>query len=184
MEIFQFLQLGILVEIRDLILNSTEELGIDIFLSSCPFYCGENLERNYLLMSSWWVLGRIHIHVTAAIGLDWIQLIIYLWRVTLLLICENSLLVCRVDFSPLPLHDFIMRQWDTKYNNAAHGLLLYVVPIFICWNLWKNRCGSKYAAKQSSLARLKYLVFKDTNFFLRSVFPQIQWLKDLKEIVL
>ncbi|KAK4733793.1 hypothetical protein R3W88_008054 [Solanum pinnatisectum] len=56
----------------------------------------------------------------------------------------------------------IMRWWNVTHTNEAHKLILQSTPIFICWNLWKNRCSKKYSGKQSSIARVKFLVMLDT----------------------
>lgn len=69
------------------------------------------------------------------------------------------------------------------YKNKAHKLLLHVVPIFMCWELWKNMCGYRYRGKQSNIAR-EYLVIKDVNLLLKLVFPSIQWPGSWKELVL
>lgn len=73
----------------------------------------------------------------------------------------------------LPFYLFIIKWWDAEYRNDTHRLLLHAVPIFVCWNLWKNKCGSKYAGKSSNLARVNYLVTRDTKLLLRTVFPYI-----------
>ncbi|KAH0699154.1 hypothetical protein KY284_013369 [Solanum tuberosum] len=75
----------------------------------------------------------------------------------------------------IPLRYMIMRWWENNYKNEAHKLNLQSTPIFICWNLWKNRCAIKYEGKQSNIARVKFLVFKDTFKLLHIVFPYITW---------
>ncbi|WMV32839.1 hypothetical protein MTR67_026224, partial [Solanum verrucosum] len=75
----------------------------------------------------------------------------------------------------LPLRHLITRWWSSKYNNEA-------TPIFICWNLWKNRCSKKYGGKQSNIARVKFVVFKDTIKLLHTVFPYISWPSSWKNI--
>ncbi|KAK4733711.1 hypothetical protein R3W88_007972 [Solanum pinnatisectum] len=67
----------------------------------------------------------------------------------------------------------IMRWWSCTYNNEAHQLILQVIPIFICWNLWKNRCAVKYGGKQSNMTRLKHLVILDRFKLLQTKFPYI-----------
>ena len=46
--------------------------------------------------------------------------------------------------------------WTSKTNNAAHKMLLHATPIFICWNLWKNRCAVKYGGKTTNISREIY----------------------------
>ncbi|KAH0655393.1 hypothetical protein KY285_030275 [Solanum tuberosum] len=60
-------------------------------------------------------------------------------------------------------------------KNEAHNTILQTLPIVICWNLWKNRCSSKYGGKKSSILRFKYLVLKDMLLILNSVFPYLDW---------
>lgn len=47
---------------------------------------------------------------------------------------------CGIEWSKLPLPHYIMRWWNMTHKNAARRLLLHIVPILVCWNLWKNRC--------------------------------------------
>ncbi|XP_055824484.1 uncharacterized protein LOC129893019 [Solanum dulcamara] len=83
-----------------------------------------------------------------------------------------------------PLRNLLMRWWTTKCRNEAHRLLLQALPIFICWNLWKNRCASKYGGKQSNLARVKFSVLKDTYLLLHSAFPYINWPNNWRDLVI
>ncbi|KAK6791450.1 hypothetical protein RDI58_010531 [Solanum bulbocastanum] len=80
-----------------------------------------------------------------------------------------------IQTDPLPLRNTIMRWWNTNHNNKAHKLILQSTPIFICWNLWKNRCSKKYGGKQSSIARVKHLVMLDTFKLLQTTFHYINW---------
>ncbi|KAK6777637.1 hypothetical protein RDI58_024355 [Solanum bulbocastanum] len=75
----------------------------------------------------------------------------------------------------LPFRHMIMRWWSSNYNNEAHQLLLQALPIFIYWNLWKNRCAAKYGGKQSNMARVKHLVILDSFKLMQTVFPYIPW---------
>ncbi|KAH0646562.1 hypothetical protein KY284_034446 [Solanum tuberosum] len=75
----------------------------------------------------------------------------------------------------LPLRNMIMRWWSSTHYNEAHKLILQATPIFICWNLWKNRCAKKYGGKQSNIARVKHLVILDTFKLLHTTFPYISW---------
>ncbi|KAK6780041.1 hypothetical protein RDI58_022225 [Solanum bulbocastanum] len=80
-----------------------------------------------------------------------------------------------IQSDPLPLRNTIMRWWNTNHNNEAHKLILQSTPIFICWNLWKNRCAKKFGGKQSNTARVKFLVTLDTVRLLHTTFPYIKW---------
>ncbi|WMV46844.1 hypothetical protein MTR67_040229 [Solanum verrucosum] len=73
------------------------------------------------------------------------------------------------------LRYLLMRWWSTEYKNKAHKLIMQSTPIFICWNLWKNRCVKKYGGKHSNIAKVKFAVFKDTFRLLHTVFPYIEW---------
>ncbi|XP_055814323.1 uncharacterized protein LOC129883750 [Solanum dulcamara] len=83
-----------------------------------------------------------------------------------------------------PLRNLLMRWWTSKHKNKAHKLILHATHIFICWNLWKNRCASKYGGKQSNLARVKFSIFKDTSNLLNTAFPYIDWPNNWRDLVL
>lgn len=92
--------------------------------------------------------------------------------------------ICGMNWSNISFHHFIMRWWDVELRNEAHRVLLHSIPIFVCWNLWKNSCGCKYAGNLSSLARVKYLIISDTNLLPKTSFPHIHWPCSWKEMVL
>jgi len=64
----------------------------------------------------------------------------------------------------------IRRWWSFKYKNEAHKLILQATPIYICWNLWKNRCASKYGGTQSNASRVMYAIYKDNYKLMSTVF--------------
>ncbi|KAK4709693.1 hypothetical protein R3W88_004206 [Solanum pinnatisectum] len=80
-----------------------------------------------------------------------------------------------INYEHTTLTNLIMRWWSTKYNNEAHKVILQATPIFICWNIWKNRCASKHGGKQSNTSRVKYVVYKDNYKLLTTTFPYIKW---------
>lgn len=92
--------------------------------------------------------------------------------------------LCGVECSNIPLHHYVMEWWGAEYKNVAHKIILHAIPIFICWNLWKNMCGNKYRGRQSNLARFKYLLIKIINLLLKIVFLHIQWSANWKKLVL
>nr|XP_019067280.1 uncharacterized protein LOC109119268 [Solanum lycopersicum] len=73
------------------------------------------------------------------------------------------------------LLSLIKQWWTAKPKNAGHQLLMQATPIFICWNLWKNRCACKYGGKATNISRVKYAVYKDTFKMLKNTFPHINW---------
>nr|XP_010314573.1 uncharacterized protein LOC104645185 [Solanum lycopersicum] len=75
----------------------------------------------------------------------------------------------------LTLKARLRQWWTTKTRNAGHQLLLQATPVFICWNLWQNRCASKYGGKVTNISRVKYAIYKDTYKMLENTFPQINW---------
>ncbi|XP_055802719.1 uncharacterized protein LOC129871761 [Solanum dulcamara] len=83
-----------------------------------------------------------------------------------------------------PLRNLIMRWWSSNYSNEVHKLILQATPIFICWNLWKNRCAIKYGGKQSNITRVIYSVFKDNFNLLSTTYSYISWPNRWKELVL
>jgi len=83
-----------------------------------------------------------------------------------------------------PLIYLIRRWWSTKYKNEAHKLILQATPIFICWNLWKNRCASKYGGIQSNASRVMYAIYKDNYKLMTTVFPHIKWPSNWKDLIM
>ncbi|XP_015084239.1 uncharacterized protein LOC107027648 [Solanum pennellii] len=79
----------------------------------------------------------------------------------------------QADHSTLPT--LIKQWWTAKPSNAGHQLLMQATPIFICWNLWKNRCAGKYGGKATNISRVKYAIYKDTFKMLKNTFPHIKW---------
>ncbi|WMV32841.1 hypothetical protein MTR67_026226 [Solanum verrucosum] len=70
---------------------------------------------------------------------------------------------------------YLLNWFGNQGKNEAHKIIIQTIPIVICWNLWKNRCSSKYEEKISRISRVKYLIIQDMFQLLRSVFPYIQW---------
>ncbi|KAK4729618.1 hypothetical protein R3W88_022606 [Solanum pinnatisectum] len=81
------------------------------------------------------------------------------------------------------LHQLILQWWTAKYRNEAHKLHLQATPIFICWNLWKNRCTTKYGGKQSNMSRVKYAIYKDNYKLMTTCFPQVRWPATWKDLI-
>lgn len=82
----------------------------------------------------------------------------------------------------VPLSNLLVYWWQLKTNNAVHKLFNQLLPIFIYWNLWKNRCSAKYGGKRSSITRVKYLVFMDITHMLISSYPYLSWPKTWTEL--
>ncbi|WMV30239.1 hypothetical protein MTR67_023624 [Solanum verrucosum] len=91
----------------------------------------------------------------------------------------------RIEHSSTTLRCFLMNWRSIQYSNEIHKLLNQALPIFICWNLWKNRCSVKYGGKQSSIGKVfaKHLIFKDMIQLLITVFPYLQWSSSWKEVI-
>lgn len=90
---------------------------------------------------------------------------------------------CGLSTDFLPLHHYVMRWWSADLKNKVHKLLFQAAPIFICWNLWKNRCASRYAGKKSNLSRVNFLVFRDTFFLMKTAYPYITWYANWIDLV-
>lgn len=73
------------------------------------------------------------------------------------------------------LRNVVMRWWSANSKNDLYKLVLQSTPIFVCWNLWKNRCACKYGEKSSNVSRVKYDMFKDTFHLLYAAYPYIKW---------
>ena len=87
----------------------------------------------------------------------------------------------------IQLHTNIRSQlmhWRNQTTiNEVHTLLMQIFPNFMCWNLWKNKCGVKYGDKKSSIKRVKYGIFKDIMQVTRLVFPNIPWQSSLDHLI-
>ncbi|KAH0697746.1 hypothetical protein KY289_015228 [Solanum tuberosum] len=73
------------------------------------------------------------------------------------------------------LRNLLTTWWGTEHKNAVHKPFLHSLPIITCWNLWKNRCSSKYGGKKSRIIRVKFLIQKDIIMLLHIAFPYLQW---------
>ncbi|PHT59573.1 hypothetical protein CQW23_01936 [Capsicum baccatum] len=89
--------------------------------------------------------------------------------------------IAQVQHPPATVFGSILGEYQHK--NTVHKLLLNATPIFICWNIWKNRCARKYGGKQSNIASVKFLVFKDIYFLLAASFPYISWPTSWNDLV-
>nr|XP_025884111.1 uncharacterized protein LOC112940334 [Solanum lycopersicum] len=85
------------------------------------------------------------------------------------------------DFSSLQV--LLQQWWTATPKNAAHKLLMQATQIFICWNLWKNRCAAKYGGKTTNISRVKYVIYKDTYKMLNTAFPQVRWLTKWTDLI-
>ncbi|WMV30175.1 hypothetical protein MTR67_023560 [Solanum verrucosum] len=88
-----------------------------------------------------------------------------------------------IKHSSTTLRSLLVTWRSIQHSNETHKHLNQALPIFTCWNLWKNRCLVKYEGKQSSIGRVKYLIFKDMMQLFINVFPYLQWLGNWKEVI-
>lgn len=51
--------------------------------------------------------------------------------------------------------------WLTQAKNAIHKMMIQVLPVIICWELWKTRCACKYG--------------NQTRFYTRKMEQQVLW---------
>ncbi|KAH0655402.1 hypothetical protein KY285_030284 [Solanum tuberosum] len=49
------------------------------------------------------------------------------------------------------LHNQILCWSGVTGKNTTHTMIIHILPIVICWNLWKNRCSAKYGGKTSNI---------------------------------
>ncbi|KAH0700920.1 hypothetical protein KY284_015135 [Solanum tuberosum] len=49
------------------------------------------------------------------------------------------------------LHNQLLCWSGVTRKNTAHTMIIHILPIVTCWNLWKNRCSAKYGGKTSKL---------------------------------
>ncbi|KAH0730025.1 hypothetical protein KY289_001213 [Solanum tuberosum] len=79
------------------------------------------------------------------------------------------------------LHNQLLCWSGVTGKNTAHTMIIHILPIVICWNLWKNRCSAKYGGKISSIHKVKYLIIKDMILTINSVFPyfhlSVSWIE-------
>ncbi|KAH0657989.1 hypothetical protein KY289_026737 [Solanum tuberosum] len=76
-----------------------------------------------------------------------------------------------------------MSWWGMAAKNEVHKLIIQTLPILICWNLWKNRCSVKYGQKKSNVARVKYMIFKDTFQLLMVTYPYCSWPNNWEDMI-
>ena len=77
-----------------------------------------------------------------------------------------------------------LMHWRNQHTiNEVHKLIMQILPNYICWNLWKNRCGVKYGHKTSSIKRVQYGIFKDIMQVIRLVYPIIPWQSSLYHLI-
>ncbi|WMV58521.1 hypothetical protein MTR67_051906 [Solanum verrucosum] len=88
-----------------------------------------------------------------------------------------------INFQQTSLINYLSNWSGSKEKNEAHKILIQTLPIVVCWNLWKNRCSTKYGGRKSSITRVKYMILKDILQLLRSVFPYILWPLQWTEVV-
>ncbi|XP_049368158.1 uncharacterized protein LOC125833012 [Solanum verrucosum] len=88
-----------------------------------------------------------------------------------------------IEHSYTTLRCLLMKWKSSQHSSEVHKLLHQALPILICWNLWKNRCSAKYGGKQSSIGRVKYLIFKDIMQLFITVFPYLQWPSNWKDVI-
>ncbi|WMV13671.1 hypothetical protein MTR67_007056 [Solanum verrucosum] len=85
--------------------------------------------------------------------------------------------------NPRPLNNLLMSWWGMAAKNEVHKLIIQTLPISICWNLWKNRCSVKYGQKKSNVARVKYMIFKDTFQLLMITYPYCSWPNNWEDMI-
>lgn len=68
-----------------------------------------------------------------------------------------------------------MSWWLTNTKNLIHANLLQVVPILICWEIWKSRCASRYENIHMSSRQIIQQVEKLTSIFISSQFQNLQF---------
>ena len=73
------------------------------------------------------------------------------------------------------LRCFLLHWKNLPSINQVYKFLISILPNFICWHLWKNRCAVKYGVKKSSIHRVQYGIFKDVMQTIEVVFPNIPW---------
>lgn len=75
-----------------------------------------------------------------------------------------------------------MKWWMQKSDNVVQKILLDIIPIIICWNLWKDICSAKYGAKKSSMIKVNFSINSDINLLLGLTYPNIQWSINLTDL--
>lgn len=87
-----------------------------------------------------------------------------------------------INHSHKPLRNLLMQWWTMQSKNEVQKNIFHSLPIFICWNLWKKRCSAKYGGNKSSIARVKFRIFKDTSLFLHTVYPYLSWPSNCRDL--
>lgn len=74
------------------------------------------------------------------------------------------------------LSNYLVQWCDNKGKNDAHKTIINILPIVVCWNLWKNRCVAKYGGKTFSTSKVNYLILKYILLILYTIFSHINGL--------
>ncbi|TMX01423.1 hypothetical protein EJD97_024534 [Solanum chilense] len=82
------------------------------------------------------------------------------------------------------LQVLLQQWWTARPNNAAHKSVMQATQIFICWNLWKNRCAAKYGGKTTKISRVKYGIYKENYKMLNTTFPHVKWTSKWTDLIL
>nr|XP_033513221.1 uncharacterized protein LOC117277902 [Nicotiana tomentosiformis] len=73
----------------------------------------------------------------------------------------------------LPIRGLINHWWLQKSKNALHKFALQIIPIIICWEMWKSRCSCKYGdEKRFNYYKMKQQIYWNTQAAINRAFPK------------
>lgn len=66
-----------------------------------------------------------------------------------------------IKYESKPVGGFLNDWWLTQAKNVIHKMMIPVLPVIICWELWKTRCACKYG--------------NQTRFYTNRMEQQVLW---------
>ncbi|PHT28299.1 hypothetical protein CQW23_32114 [Capsicum baccatum] len=66
-----------------------------------------------------------------------------------------------IKYQSKPVRSFLNDWWENNGRNAIQKMMIQVVPIVICWQIWRTRCSCRYGTQKM--------------FYIRGMEQQILW---------
>lgn len=74
-----------------------------------------------------------------------------------------------------PIKGLLSWWWQTRTKNKVHKFLIQIVPVVICWEVWRNRCACRYGnQKKFYKSRMKNQIYWIIRATLNKAFPKCQ----------
>lgn len=79
-----------------------------------------------------------------------------------------------IHYSNINLKNLLQKWWTKKGLNPVVAYITRVLPMVICWELWRSRCNHKYELTKPSVYRSKRNITNILLFTLQSNFGRIK----------